>query len=102
MPGLIERYELLSRQPNMAKMTPDGALPLLGRFYYDVAQAANPQALGALMRVVPPTQIVFGTDYPYRLSIEHVAGLAGCGLSDEQLVAIGRGNALSLVPRLAA
>ncbi len=100
MPTLIERFVLLSRQPNMAKVTPDGVLPLLGRFYYDVAQTANPEALGPLMRVVPASQVVFGTDYPYRTSIEQVAGLAGCGFSDTQLTAIGRGNVLQLVPRL--
>ena len=101
MPALIERFVLLSRQANMAKVTPDGALPLLARFFYDVAQTANPEALGSLMRVVPGSQIVFGTDFPYRTSIEHVAGLVGCGLSTAQMVAIGRSNALTLVPRLA-
>ena len=46
MPGLIERYELLSRQPNMAKMTPDGALPLLGRFYYGRGPGGEPTGAG--------------------------------------------------------
>ncbi len=100
MPALVERFVLLSQQPSFADAAPEGVLPLLARFYYDVAQAANPEALGVLMRVVPTSQVVFGTDYPYRTSIEHVAGLAGCGLSAEQLVAIGRSNALPLVPRL--
>jgi 6-methylsalicylate decarboxylase len=100
MPTLIERFVLLSRQPNMAKNTPDGALPLLARYYYDCAQSANPEALGPLMRIVPSSQIVFGTDFPYRTSLEHVAGLSGCGLSSAQLTAIGRTNALRLVPRL--
>jgi predicted TIM-barrel fold metal-dependent hydrolase len=100
MPTLIERFVLLSRQPNMAGVTPDGVMQQLGRFYYDVAQAANPEALGPLMRVVPTSQVVFGTDYPYRTSLEHVTGLAGCGFTDPEQAAIGRTNALSLVPRL--
>ena len=100
MPALIERFVLLSQQASMADVTPGGVLPLLARFYYDVAQSANPEALGALMRVVPASQLVFGTDYPYRTSIEHVAGLAGCGLSAEQVIAISRNNALPLVSRL--
>jgi predicted TIM-barrel fold metal-dependent hydrolase len=44
--------------------------------------------------------VVFGTDYPYRTSLEHVTGLAGCGFTDPEQAAIGRTNALSLVPRL--
>jgi predicted TIM-barrel fold metal-dependent hydrolase len=100
MPTLIERFVLMSRQPNMAKVTPDGVLPQLERFYYDVAQAANPEALGPLMKLVPDSQVVFGTDYPYRTSLEYVAGLMGCGLTEAQLSAIGRTNALDLVPRL--
>ena len=39
-------------------------LALLRRFYYEVAQQTNVVALGALRRVVPISQIVFGTDYP--------------------------------------
>ena len=100
MPALIERFVLLSRQPNMAKVTPNGVLPQLGRFYYDVAQAANPEALNPLMKVVPESQVVFGTDFPYRTSLEHVTGLVGCDFSNAQLMAIGRTNALALVPRL--
>jgi predicted TIM-barrel fold metal-dependent hydrolase len=43
---------------------------------------------------------VFGTDFPYRTSIEYIAALKDCGFSNKELVAIGRTNALPLVPRL--
>ena len=81
---------------------PDGALAELTRFYYDTAQTANKAAMSALTAVVPTSQIVFGTDYPYRTSIDHVKGLRNTGIfTDAQLMDIERGNALKLLPRLA-
>ncbi len=100
MPTLIERFVLLSRQANMAQITPNGVLDQIGRFFYDTAQSANPEALGPLLQIVPLRQPVFGTDFPYRTSIEYVAALDACGLSEQQLAEIGRTNSLVLVPRL--
>jgi predicted TIM-barrel fold metal-dependent hydrolase len=103
MPFLVER---LIRHPALepkAKATvPDGTLAELTRFYYDTAQTANKAAMSALTAVIPTSQIVFGTDYPYRTSIEHVKGLRSAGIfTDAQLMDIERGNALKLLPRLA-
>ena len=80
---------------------PDGVLPELQRFYYDTAQAAHPAALAALMKMVSISQVVFGTDYPFRTSIDHVKGLAAFGFSEKDLMAIDRENALKLLPRYA-
>jgi 6-methylsalicylate decarboxylase len=99
MPFLIERLVSLSKIPSVAKNLPHGLMHELQRFYYDTAQAANPSALGCLKTIVPVTQIVFGTDYPYRLAVEHVDGLARCGFSAEELRKIDRDNALRLLPR---
>ena len=101
MPFLIERLIGLARQPDVAKNLPDGLMPVLARFYYDTAQAANPSALGCLRTVVPVSQILFGTDYPYRHAIEHVEGLARCGFSPAELKGIDCDNALKLLPRYA-
>jgi 6-methylsalicylate decarboxylase len=99
MPFLIERLVSLARIPSVAKNLPHGLMHELTRFYYDTAQAANPSALGCLRTVVPVSQIVFGTDYPYRRSIEHVDGIAGCGFTAEECRKIDRDNALRLLPR---
>ena len=101
MPTLIERFVLLSRQASLAPITPNGVLDQIRRFFYDTAQSANPEALGPLLQIVPLRQLVFGTDFPYRTSIEYIAALDGCGLSEQQLGDIGRANSLDLVPRLA-
>ena len=56
-------------------------------------------ALASLTRLVKPSQIVFGSDYPYRNGVDHVTGLAEYGFSSAELRAIGRDNALRLLPR---
>ena len=103
MPFLIERlirHPML--EPKARATVPDGTLAELTRFYYDTAQTANKAAMSALTAVIPTSQIVFGTDYPYRTSIEHVKGLRSAGIfTDAQLMDIERGNALKLLPRLA-
>ena len=81
----------------------DGARVLaeLRRFFYDTAQASNPVAMAALTRFVPVSNIVYGTDYPYRTAAEHTQGLAAI-FSGADLRAIERENALRILPRLAA
>ena len=104
MPFLIERFvrnPLLD--PNAKATVPDGTLAELKRFYYDTAQTSNKASMSALAAIIPVSQIVFGTDFPYRTSIDHVKGLRDAGVfTDAQLMDIERGNALKLLPRLAS
>ena len=100
MPFLIERLVNLAKTPQYAKLLPKGYAAEAAKFYYDTAQASNPAAMSALRKVVPVSQIVFGTDYPFRTSIEHVMGLKECGVFNAQEVrAIERENALKFLPR---
>lgn len=101
MPFLIERLVSLAKVPNYAAKLPHGLMHELRRFYYDTAQASNPSALGCLRTIVPVSQIMFGTDYPYRLAIEHVEGVAGCHFSAADVKAIDRDNARRLLPKYA-
>ena len=41
-------------------------MPLLRSFYYDTAQVSHPAAMSSLIKVVPTSQILFGTDFPFR------------------------------------
>jgi predicted TIM-barrel fold metal-dependent hydrolase len=104
MPFLIERFvrnPLL--EPSAKPTVPEGTLAELKRFYYDTAQTSNKAAMSALAAIIPVSQIVFGTDFPYRTSIDHVKGLREAGVfTDAQLMDIERGNALKLLPRLAS
>jgi predicted TIM-barrel fold metal-dependent hydrolase len=103
MPFLIERFVRNPLVNPKAKATvPDGTLAELKRFYYDTAQTSNKGSMSALAAIIPASQIVFGTDFPYRTSIDHVKGLRDAGVfTDAQLMDIERGNALKLLPRLA-
>jgi 6-methylsalicylate decarboxylase len=99
--SITERFTLSTRMnPAMKSWTPDTILAELRRFHYDTAQAANPVIMAALSKLVPISQIVYGTDFPYRTSEEHVKGLATI-FSAEDLKAIDRDNAVRLMPQLA-
>ena len=93
MPFLTERYTRLPLvNKNLAARVPNGVEHELKRFYYDTAQAAHPMALASLTKLVPASQIVFGTDFPYRTAADHVKGLAAYGFSASDLQAIERGQ----------
>ena len=103
LPFLTERFTRLPlANKSLEAKVPNGALYELKRFYYDVAQAAHPMALASLLKLVPVSQVLFGTDYPFRTSADHVKGLAEYGFSASDLRAIDRDNALRLLPRLKA
>ena len=104
MPFLIERFIAQPKiDPQFKPAVPDGTLAELTRFYYDTAQTANKAAMSALTAIIPTSQILFGTDFPYRTALDHVTGLRSCGVfNDAQLKDIERGNAQKLLPRLNA
>ena len=100
MPFLVERFVNMARGAQYASRFPQGFAGEAAKLYYDTAQVANPAAMSALTRVVPISQIVFGTDFPFRTAAEHVKGLQECGVfSANDLQAIDRENALRLLPR---
>jgi predicted TIM-barrel fold metal-dependent hydrolase len=104
MPFLVERFvRHPTLVPSVAPDFPNGVAAELRRFWYDTAQTANSSAMSALTKVVPVEQIVFGTDYPYRTSADHVRGLRNSGVfGDAQLRMIERETALGLMPQLGA
>jgi len=103
LPFLTERFIRLPLiNKNVAARVPNGVEAELKRFYYDTAQAAHPYALASLTKLIPVSQIVFGTDFPYRTAIDHVKGLADYGFGASDLQAIDRDNAIRLIPRLRA
>jgi len=103
MPFLAERFTRLPlANKDLQTRLPQGVLYELRRFHYDVAQAAHPMALASLLRLVPTSQVLFGTDFPFRTSLDHVKGLADFGLGAADLQAIERDNAARLLPRLPA
>jgi predicted TIM-barrel fold metal-dependent hydrolase len=97
MPFLIERFLNLAREARWASRMPDGLMAELRRFYYDTAQVSNRSAMSSLREVVPISQVLFGTDFPYRGAEEHVHGLDACGFTADELEGIGWTNARRLL-----
>jgi predicted TIM-barrel fold metal-dependent hydrolase len=103
VPALAERVSRnIESQPRLAERIPHGGMHELRRLFYDTAQAANPITMAGLLKLVSSSQIVFGTDYPLVSSAATVEGLAKLGFAADDLLAIERGNALRLFPRLQA
>jgi predicted TIM-barrel fold metal-dependent hydrolase len=102
MPFLIGRFIGMARSPQVASRLPQGVLHELQRFYYDLAQAANPGATASLMKLVTISQVLFGTDFPYATAAAHLEGLDRCGFSAAEMAAIHYENAARLLPRCRA
>jgi predicted TIM-barrel fold metal-dependent hydrolase len=84
-------------------IAPRGVMSYLKRFFYDTALSANPHALRSLCELVPATQILFGTDFPFAPEpvTRTIDGLAQYdGFDSAARAAIERDNALALLPRL--
>jgi 6-methylsalicylate decarboxylase len=87
---------------DFAQNAPNGVEYELKRFYYDIAISGYQPAFAALTRLVPMSQILFGSDHPYRPLVESAQGMMNFGLSAADLRAIGCDNALALLPQLKA
>ena len=101
MPFLIERFEGADRGPAARAQAPDGFRATAARFFYDIAQSTHAVPSRALRQLVPVNHIVFGSDYPFRTTREHVQGLeADRVYSVEELKGIHAGNVERFLPEL--
>jgi predicted TIM-barrel fold metal-dependent hydrolase len=100
MPFLAGRIDGASA--NFKAQLPNGLIPELKKFYYDVAGAANAGAIAALQKLVNSDKILFGTDFPPGGSSRAVAqALRDLKMfAEADLRAIERDNAVRLLPRL--
>ncbi|HWF39158.1 MAG TPA: amidohydrolase family protein [Candidatus Acidoferrales bacterium] len=90
---------LIGRLGGASKVLPNGLMPELQKFYYDTAQFYTAPPLAGLTRMVPNSQILFGTDYPFTQAEVVAKGLREYGFSPSDLHAIERDNALALFPK---
>jgi predicted TIM-barrel fold metal-dependent hydrolase len=100
LPFLIGRFirqTAVKKDPRM----PDGPVPIVQKFFYEIAQGNLPGQFAALLKLIPVSQLMFGSDYPYREGIEAVDGLNGYPFSDAERASINRETALRLMPELA-
>ena len=85
---------------NLQATAPEGIEHELARLHFDIADTAYRPAVAAITSLVPTSQILFGSDNPYAPAENTVRRMRQLGLSDAELRAIGRDNALNLLPRL--
>ncbi len=103
LPIVSDRVDRLNRVLS-GEPDPVDLLSTLGTVYYDLAGMPLPRALPALLSLVGPDRLVYGSDYPFTNG-DLVAGLAA-QLSGSPLLAdphaqqAFRTTALSLLPRL--
>src|SRR5712691_9138158 len=70
-----------------------GVVSELKRLHYDTANSTSAPAMAALLKLVPTSQITYGTDYPY-FPLGQIASLRQMGLSPEEMQSIESGNAI--------
>ena len=101
-PYLVERFNRVgATNKSLAEFSYDVVMSELRGYHYDTAIVANPIPMAALAKLVPVSQILFGSDYPFRTPATTAKGIAGYFGGDE-LSAVERGNAVRLLPRLAS
>ena len=98
--AFAERFQIqiVSTPPHKDKFTRAMVDGELFRFFYDTAQISNAVTLEAVAKLIPITQIVFGTDFPYRTASDHAKGVTAFFKGDD-LKKVDRDNALRLLPR---
>jgi predicted TIM-barrel fold metal-dependent hydrolase len=100
-PFLMQRFTYyFDARKDLQPRLPKGPAYYMQRFHYDTANAMTIHPLASLTKLVTPTQIVFGTDFPFLTAKATAAGLREVGLfSAAELQTIERENAVRLMPR---
>jgi predicted TIM-barrel fold metal-dependent hydrolase len=99
-PFLLSRFQREEQEKDRKAQIPNGLMHELRKFYYDTAQGHHEGALKALLAIIPTSQVLYGTDYPFWDGRRVSADLAKAPLSAADRMAIDRGNAARLFPRL--
>ncbi|HEY3920197.1 MAG TPA: amidohydrolase family protein [Stellaceae bacterium] len=80
----------------------EAAMAVLKRLHYDITTSTSRPALTALKALVPVSQMLFGSDFPFLKPGDTVPGLEHFGFNAAELRAINRGNAETLFPQFRA
>jgi predicted TIM-barrel fold metal-dependent hydrolase len=99
LPFLTGRFVRLWEERKPGHL-PNGPLSEFKKFNYELAQGNTPGQIAALLKMVSISQVMYGTDFPFRDGAEVNQGIADYGFSAADIRAIERENALALLPRL--
>jgi predicted TIM-barrel fold metal-dependent hydrolase len=99
LPFLTQRFiqqQKVQKHPHL----PNGPMPEFQKLYYELAQGNTRAQLAALLEMVTVSQLMYGTDYPYRDGAEVNDGIANWKFSPAELRAIETETARKLLPNL--
>ncbi len=101
VPMLSSRINaFLKDAKNIHDIAPNGVFAELQKLYYDTVNVTDDASWSSLIKLVKPTQIVYGTDFPY-FNNDQLLNIDKRGLAAKDKEAILSGNAKRLMPRLA-
>jgi predicted TIM-barrel fold metal-dependent hydrolase len=100
LPFLTSRFVEFASRPRDRKRFPNGPLPIFRKFFYEVAQGNTPAQLAALTAMVDVSQVMLGSDYPFRKGIDAVEGVHNYKFSPDEIKAIESQNAIRVMPAL--
>ena len=86
-------------EQGLRTLFPDGIEQAFKQLHFECAQACSPANMSALRSLVPDSQILFGTDFPFFPLQYGAARFSELGLGAAAVSEIGRGNAMQLLPR---
>jgi predicted TIM-barrel fold metal-dependent hydrolase len=102
LPMLAARIAGIAKnRKDLSARVPNGVIPELKKLYYDIAGISHPIPFNAIRELVGPSQLLFGTDYPFWSPQVAIATLGEFDMSPAERERIERGNALGLMPALA-
>jgi predicted TIM-barrel fold metal-dependent hydrolase len=101
LPFLTQRFIQQQKVQKHAHL-PNGPIPEFQKFYYELAQGNTKAQLAALFELVSVSQVLYGTDFPYRDGAEVNGGIANWKFSATDLRSIENETARKLLPHLKA
>jgi 6-methylsalicylate decarboxylase len=104
LPMIVSRISGFAKRmtpQQRAAIIPNGFEGELQRQYYDIASVAtSPPGMAAVLKLFSTSHLLFGSDVPYWTVASIVDGLNSFDLPAQDVRAIQRDNALTLLPRL--
>ena len=96
-----DRIANLDRNPAAAARIPHGVMHELKKLHLDIASMTGARSFNAIRDLVGIEKMLFGTDFPFGPIGPIAQNLGRLGLSEADLRALERDNALALLPNLA-
>lgn len=98
IPMLVGRINYFhGHAKNISEFAPNGIEAELKKLFYDTANATHPASMAALLKLVPPSQVLYGSDYPYLPMDTQLKSLESLGLGETVLEMIEHKNAQQLL-----